>query len=157
MIIIVCGKHNSGKSTFSNYFNDLENLLDIDSKPIVILDADKIRECLAPVLELDFKKENRTKFLRTLACMASNLERQGFKVVVNAVMPLREHRKIFMDIAVEYQLYFMSEGKDRWNLIEYEPVTLEECNNFWLVKKVAISNNNSLKPVFEIEHIQKGK
>ena len=92
-VVWLTGLSGGGKSTLAK---GVQAACNASGLPVVILDGDDIRAGLSR--GLGFSNEDRTENIRRMAQVARLLCAQGVTVLVAAVTPLREHRRLARDI-----------------------------------------------------------
>lgn len=88
MVIWIYGRPGAGKTTLAKAIAQL--------RPVFILDGDEMRRGLC--MDLGFSDQDRTENIRRIAEVARCLSQQGAWVVVAAITPLIEHRKMVSEI-----------------------------------------------------------
>jgi len=85
-IVWFTGLPSSGKSTLAR---GVQDRLAANGRASLLLDGDELREVLGAEA---YEPEDRERFYRTLAALATLLAKQGMIVLVAATAPAREHR-----------------------------------------------------------------
>lgn len=106
MVIFITGKSGAGKST-------LAKKLKTDNT--VIIDGDDFRE----YFNAGFSMKDREDHIIRMAKTAAMLEKQGFLVIVAAIMPTRRLRTLARKYCAESLLIYLS-GGTLWAGTEYD-------------------------------------
>lgn len=119
MVILVCGKASSGKST---YALKMAQELRAEGKLVTVLDGDVFRHQTG---NLDFTDAGRIRNLTGLAKAAAEGEWPGHVVIVAAVAPRREWRNGMRAQWEESRLCYLP-GGHLWPGTEYERPEFDE-------------------------------
>ncbi len=129
--IFMTGLSGAGKSTIANALG--VKLMEIQNRPITILDGDLIRKHLTS--ELGFSKEHRSLNVRRVGFVASEITKNGGVAICALIAPFEEDRN--------YNRSLVNEGG---SFIEvYVATTLDECENRDVKGLYALAREGKLK------------
>ena len=106
MVIFITGKSGAGKTTLANK---------LKTDDTIIIDGDDFRKYFETGFSLEEKAEHIIKMAKT----AAMLEKQGFQVIVSAILPLRRLRNLARNYCKESLLIYLS-GGNIWEGTTYE-------------------------------------
>ena len=106
MVIFITGKSGAGKTTLANK---------LKTDKTIIIDGDDFREHFKAGFSLDEKGEHIIKMAKT----AAMIEKQGFQVIVSAILPLKRFRDLARKYCRESLLIYLS-GGSLWEGTKYE-------------------------------------
>lgn len=112
MVVFITGKSGAGKTTLANKLKVRDS---------VILDGDDFRIYFPTGYSLKEKEEHIEKMGRTAAL----LEKQGFLVIVSAILPTKKLRKTARSFCKDSFLIYLP-GGSMWEGTEYETPENEE-------------------------------
>ncbi len=103
MVVLICGKPKSGKTTYGKY-------LCRKVGSAIHLDSDELRK----IFDYDdFSENGRKEWMLRMADLASLLEKQGFIPIISMVAPYRNTRKEMVKKFEKHILIYMK-GSDRY-------------------------------------------
>jgi adenylylsulfate kinase len=114
MVIFITGRSGAGKTT-------LANKLKTDNT--VVIDGDDFRL----YFNAGFSLEEKEAHIMRMAKMAAMLEKQGFQVIISAILPTKKLRKEARRFCKESFLIYLSRGTMWEETIYEEPGEDELC------------------------------
>jgi len=96
--VFFTGLSGSGKSTVANIL--VAKLMEIDNRPVTLLDGDIVRKHLSS--ELGFSKEHRDLNIRRIGYVASEITKNRGVAVCAPIAPYRKTRQIVRDMITQY-------------------------------------------------------